>query len=234
MKKYKVGMLLFPGLTIQDFVGPYDVFIRAECFEVNTVAENTELLKAEGGLALKADFSFEDCPLVDILFVPGGGGITPLLTNMDYHAFLQKQALHAQYITAVCTGSLVLAAAGLLKGYKATTHWRSLELLRMLGVEAVEERVVSDRNRITGGGITAGIDFGLVLTALIGGEDMAKTVQLLLEYNPAPPFQAGSPLTAEAHILQRAEAISQSMFDKRVGIIRQIAKEGLNSAIAEG
>jgi len=225
MKKFKIGMLLFPDLTILDLTGPYDVFIRASCFEVYIVSENTRLIKAEGGLSFKPDYSFDDCPLVDILFVPGGKGITPLLTNKTYHAFLQKHAASAQYITAVCTGSLLLAASGLLNGYKATTHWRSLELLRMFGVEAIEQRVVKDRNRITGGGITAGIDFGLSLTALTGGEDIAKTVQLLLEYNPEPPFQSGLPQTAEPHILEMAMEITQTLFESRTEIIRQIINE---------
>ncbi len=222
MKKFKIGMLLFPDLTILDLTGPYDVFIRAACFEVYIVAENIRSVKAEGGLSIKADYSFDDCPLVDILFVPGGKGITPLLTNKTYHAFLQKQAASAQYITAVCTGSLLLAASGLLKGYKATTHWRSLELLRMFGVEAIEKRVVMDRTRITGGGISAGIDFGLSLTALIGGKDIAKLVQLLLEYNPEPPFESGLPKTAEPYILEMAMKITQPLFDSRIEIIQQI------------
>jgi cyclohexyl-isocyanide hydratase len=225
MKKLKIGMLLFPDLTILDFTGPYDVFIRANCFEVYIVSENTQLVKAEGGMSFKADYSFDECPQVDILFVPGGRGITPLLTNKTYRAFLQQQAAGAQYITAVCTGSLLLAASGLLRGYKATTHWRSLELLQLFGVEAIEQRVVRDRSRITGGGITAGIDFGLVLTAIIGGEDIAKTVQLLLEYDPLPPFQSGSPGTAEPHILKVAMEITQPLLESRIAIIRQIIDE---------
>lgn len=215
-------MLLFPGLTIQDFVGPYDVFIRADCFEVLIVSENTDLLQAEGGLTLKADYTFENCPQTDILFVPGGAGITPLLTHSAYHYFLISQSKKAQYITAVCTGSLLLASCGLLDGYKATTHWRSIELLRMLGVEALEDRVVTDRNRITGGGITAGIDFGLVLTALIAGPDVAKMVQLILEYNPEPPFTSGSVKTAEPHIIQKAKEVTQPLLDKRVTLINEI------------
>ena len=222
MKKFKIAMLIFPDLTVLDFTGPYDVFIRASCFEVYVVGETTQAVKAEGGLLITPGYSFDDCPLADILFVPGGKGITPLLTDKTYHAFLQKQAANAQYITAVCTGSLLLAASGFLKGYEATTHWRSLELLRMFGVDAVEKRVVIDRNRITGGGITAGIDFGLSLTALIGGNDIAKTVQLLLEYNPEPPFQSGLPKTAEPHVLEMAMKITQPLFESRLEIIQQI------------
>lgn len=224
--KYKTGMLLFPELTIQDFIGPYEVFIRASCFEVYTISETTSWIHAEGGLTLKADHTFEDCPQLDIVFVPGGRGITPLLLNKAYHAFLQQQAVQAQYITSVCTGSLLLAAAGLLKGYKATTHWRSMELLAMMGIETIAERVVTDRNRITGGGITAGIDFALTLTAQLGGDEMAKTIQLMLEYNPEPPFNSGSPGTAEPHIFQRAHEASQAVFESRRKIIQQLLSPG--------
>src|SRR4051812_46234188 len=125
MKKYNIGMLLFPHVTLQDFAGPYDVFIRASCFNVYTVSENTNPMQVEGGLVLQSQYSFDDCPPVDILFVPGGRGITPLLTNAAYISFLQSRSIHAEYITAVCTRSLLLAAAGLLTGYRATTHWRS-------------------------------------------------------------------------------------------------------------
>jgi cyclohexyl-isocyanide hydratase len=222
MKKYSIGMLLFPNLTLQDFAGPYDVFIRAECFTVYTVAETTHLMQVEGGLVLQAQYTFDDCPAFDILFVPGGRGITPLLTNQKYISFLKTRAQKAEYITAVCTGSLLLAAAGLLSGYKATTHWRSLSLLKMLGVDVVEERVVKDRNRITGGGITAGIDFGLQITAWIAGEKVAKTIQLLLEYAPEPPFNAGDIKTAEVDIAREALTQTQELYDIRLKIISEI------------
>jgi cyclohexyl-isocyanide hydratase len=222
MEKSKIGMLLFPDITIQDFVGPYDVFIRADCFEVYIVSEKAGLINAEGGLSVKAELSFDDCPQFDIIFVPGGKGINPLLQNKTYIQFLQKQALGARFITSVCTGSLLLAASGLLTGYKATTHWRSRELLQMFGVEVTEERVVIDRNRITGGGVTSGLDFGLILTALIGGDGMAKTVQLLLEYDPLPPFSSGSPMTAETEILENAREITQPLFDSRMRIISSL------------
>jgi len=225
MERLKLCMLIFQNMTLQDFSGPYDVFIRTECFDVYIVSENKELIKAEGGISLKADYSFDECPQADILFVPGGIGITPLLTKKAYYNFLQKQGSGAKYITSVCSGSLLLAAHGLLYGYKATTHWRSLQLLRMFGVEVKEQRVVTDRNRITGGGVTSGIDFGLALTALICGENTAKTVQLLLEYNPLPPFSSGSPQTAEPHILKMAIEITQNLFESREKIIRQLIHE---------
>ncbi|HYG38753.1 MAG TPA: DJ-1/PfpI family protein [Cytophagales bacterium] len=222
MGKLKVGMLLFPDLTILDFTGPYDVFIKAGCFEVYVIGETTELIKAEGGLCLKAGLTLEQSPALDIIFVPGGKGINPLLTNQNFLDFLKKQGENAKYVTSVCTGALLLAAAGLLKGYKATTHWRSLELLRMFGVETLEERVVIDGNRVTGGGVTAGIDFGLILTSLIGGESMAKIIQLQLEYNPAPPFSAGSPFTIEKDLLEKALQITEPMFNYRKDLIKKM------------
>lgn len=216
-------MLLFPNLTLQDFVGPYDVFTRVpDYFEVMTVSENTSIITAEGGLQLKAALTFEQCLQADILFVPGGRGIDALLTNPVYLNFLQTRAKQARYITSVCTGSLVLAAAGLLNGYKATTHWRSLDLLRMFNVEVLEERVVIDRTRITGGGVTAGIDFALFLTALVCGEERAKIVQLALEYNPDPPFVAGSPKTAGHSVLQKVLDATQRTFDRRLTIINTL------------
>ncbi|CAL1520455.1 DJ-1/PfpI family protein [Chitinophaga sp. MM2321] len=225
MQQLKIGMLLFPDVTILDFTGPYELFIRAACFEVIIIGESIAPLKAEGGLMLQPNLALADCPQLDIIFVPGGRGINALLTNDTVLSFLRRQAVQAKYITSVCTGSLVLAAAGLLHGYKATTHWRSLELLQMFGVDTAEARVVRDRNRITGGGVTAGIDFGLVLTALIGGEEMAKIIQLQLEYNPAPPFRAGSPHTAGIPVLQSAREMTRHMLETRKKIIRDILQD---------
>jgi cyclohexyl-isocyanide hydratase len=230
MQKLKVGMLLFPGLTILDFTGPYDVFIKAPCFDVIIIGETTAPVRAEGGLILQPEVALADCPQLDVVFVPGGRGINDLLMNESVLQFLREQGAQAKYITSVCTGALVLAAAGLLQGFKATTHWRSLELLRMFGVETVEERVVTDGNRITGGGVTAGIDFGLALTALAGGEEMAKVIQLLLEYDPAPPFRAGSPSTAGLPVLQKAKELSQLTLETRKKIIRQLLQGQAPSA----
>jgi cyclohexyl-isocyanide hydratase len=224
MTPLKIGMLLFPDITILDLTGPYEVFVRAKCFEVLIVGQSTDLIKGEGGITLKANHTFETCPKIDILFVPGGRGVNQLMENEEVLEFLRAHGQTAQYITSVCTGSLVLAAAGLLKGFKATTHWRSMELLKMFGIEAVEERVVIDKNRITGGGITAGIDFGLMLTSLIGGESMARQIQLQLEYDPAPPFNSGSPKTADREILENGIAITQPLFETRKRIIERILK----------
>jgi cyclohexyl-isocyanide hydratase len=226
MNKLKVGMLVFPEMTILDFTGPYDVFVRASCYNVLIIGADTSPFKVEGGMQMQAELAWGNCPQLDILFVPGGKGINPLMSDKKFISFLQRQAENAKYITSVCTGSLLLGAAGLLTGYRATTHWRSLELLERFGAQAVNQRVVVDRNRITGGGITAGIDFALSLTAMIGGETMAKTVQLILEYAPQPPFQSGSPDLAEPTILATAKEMTQALFDQRVAIIDLLEASG--------
>lgn len=221
-EKLTIGMIVFPQLTMLDLIGPYDVFSKAPCFTIVTVSQTTEPIQAEGGLTFQAAFSFDDCPSLDIIFVPGGKGINPILHNNTYLNFIRQRGLHAQYITSVCTGSLLLAAAGLLEGYNATTHWRSMDLLRMFNVEAKEERVVIDRNRITGAGVTSGIDFGLTLISHIGGDAMAKRIQLMLEYDPQPPFQCGSKKTAATEVFEEAHRATQKVFDERVAIINSL------------
>src|SRR5689334_19024028 len=172
-------MLIFPNLTQLDLTGPYEVFGRLPHTKVLLIAESLEPLKSDNGLLLTPDATFGTAPRADVLFVPGGKGIFDAMQNKKLISFLQNQAADAKYITSVCTGSLVLAAAGLLNGYKATTHWLSLNLLRLFNVDVVEERVVIDRNRITGGGVTAGIDFGLHVASKLFNEDVAKEVQLM-------------------------------------------------------
>ena len=138
--------------------------------------------------------------------------------------FLKQQSVNTKYITSVCTGALVLAAAGLLNGYKATTHWLSLNLLKLFDVEVLEQRVVVDRNRITGGGVTAGIDFGLTVAAELFGEDIAKEIQLFMEYNPAPPFNSGSPKTADKTIVNRVIEDRKDIQKEREEMIKRLFK----------
>lgn len=148
-------------------------------------------------------------------FVPGGFGTWDVMNHDRALAFLRARAPHARYVTSVCSGALILASAGLLDGYKAATHWATFDALRELGVEGVHNRVVTDRNRITGGGVTAGIDFGLTVLAALRGEAVAKTTQLLLEYDPQPPFDAGSPSRAGAEITERTLALLQRDLQER-------------------
>jgi len=217
-----IGMVVFPNLTQLDLTGPYEVFGRLLTTKVLLIAESLQPIKSDNGLLLTPDTSFDSSPQVDILFVPGGRGIFEAMQNQKLISFLQLQAVNAKYITSVCTGSLVLAAAGLLNGYKATTHWLSLHLLKLFDIEVIEERVVIDRNRITGGGVTAGIDFGLFVVAKLFGEGAAKETQLMLEYNPAPPFNAGSPKTAEKEIVDRVIASRKDIQKEREELIKKL------------
>lgn len=217
-----IGMVIFSHLTQLDLTGPYEVFGRLPDTKVLLIAENLQPIKSDNGLVLTPDTTFDNSPQVDVLFVPGGRGIFDAMQNKMLINFLHQQATNAKYITSVCTGSLVLAAAGLLNGYKATTHWLSLDLLKLFNVEVIEERVVIDRNRITGGGVTAGIDFGLYVVAKLYNEDVAKEVQLMMEYNPAPPFNAGSPGTAEKEIVDRVVNTRKEIQQERAELIKKL------------
>ena len=152
-------------------------------------------------LMLTPTVTFADCPQLDVICIPGGFGTDALLNDEETLDFVRKQASGAKFVTSVCTGSLVLGAAGLLKGYNAATHWSAMELLALFGATPTKTRVCIDRNRVTGGGVTAGIDFALKLVSLLVDRTTAEAIQLRLEYNPAPPFNAGSPDTAPAEVL---------------------------------
>lgn len=196
-----IGMLIFPDMTQLDFTGPWEVFAQLPGCEVKVIAKDLAPVAARGGLKFVPDIAMADAPQVDVLFVPGGPGTSALMEDRAVLAFLRRQAAQAKYVTSACTGALVLGAAGLLKGYRATTHWLSLDLLPVFGATAVPDRVVIDRNRVTGGGVTAGIDFALTIAGEIAGADAAKSIQLLIEYNPAPPWACGHPGTADAGIV---------------------------------
>ncbi len=161
-------------------------------------------MKSSTGLVFSPTTRFDDCPPLDVICVPGGAGVGPLMEDPETLAFIQEQAAQARYVTSVCTGSLVLGAAGLLRGRKATTHWAYHDMLTTLGAVAVNDRVVRDGNLLTGGGITAGIDFALTLASELVGADEAQLIQLQLEYAPAPPFNSGSPQTAPQAVLDAA------------------------------
>jgi cyclohexyl-isocyanide hydratase len=217
-----IGMVLFPNLTQLDLTGPHEVFGRLPNTKVLLIAETIEPVKSDSGLWLIPDKTFKNSPQLNLLFVPGGRGIFEAIQNNELVKFLQSQAEKAKYITSVCTGSLVLAVAGLLNGYKATTHWLSLNLLQLFNVEVMEERVVIDRNRITGGGVTAGIDFALYVISKVFSEDAAKEVQLLIEYNPAPPFNSGSPKTADKAIVDRIIEGRKEIQKQREALLRKM------------
>jgi cyclohexyl-isocyanide hydratase len=180
------------------------------------VWKTKDLVRSDTGIGIEPTSTFETCPRqLDILFVPGGHGKQQLMNDAEVLTFLADRAAKSKYVTSVCTGSLVLGAAGLLKGYKATSHWAMRDALSAYGAEPVEARVVVDRNRITGGGVTAGIDFGLVLLAKLRGDEATKLTQLAMEYDPEPPFQSGSPKTADPAIVQRAINFMAAAMEKQ-------------------
>lgn len=197
-----IGMLIFPDLTQLDFAGPHEVLTRLPQSEVKIIAKSLQPVRAQSGVITIPDTMMAAAPQVDLVFVPGGPGVGAQMEDAETLEFLRRQAQGAKYVTSVCTGALVLGAAGLLKGYRATTHWAALDLLPIFGATPVADRVVIDRNRITGGGVTAGIDFGLTVASEAFGARVAKSIQLGLEYNPAPPFNSGHPSTAEADIVE--------------------------------
>lgn len=196
----KIGFLLFPGVTPLDAVGPAQVLSAIPDAEIYMVWKDTQAVTTDVGFSITPNVSMSECPDLDIICVPGGGGQALIMDDKQVLDFLRYQGGQARYITSVCSGSLLLGAAGLLNGYKATSHWAVLEYLTLFGAEPVADRVVRDRNRFTGGGVTAGIDFGLTLAAELAGEEAAKEIQLSLEYNPKPPFNAGSPVAAGAKL----------------------------------
>ena len=193
----EIGMLVFPGLTQLDLTGPFEMLHRVPDTRVHLIWKDTRPVRAESGLILQPTMALADCPPLDVLFVPGGFGQRPLATDQDVLGFLRAQGARARYVTSVCTGALLLGAAGLLDGFQATTHWAYVDRLAAFGARYRPGRVVVDRNRITGGGVTAGIDFGLRLAAELAGEPAARLIQLGLEYDPAPPFDSGHPDVAE-------------------------------------
>ena len=196
----QIGMLLFPQLTQLDLTGPFEVLSRLSETRVRLLWKSLETITSDTGMSILPTNTFNECPQLDVVFVPGGPGQVALMEDDEVLGFLREQARGAMYVTSVCTGSLVLAAAGLLKGRRAACHWMFRDLLSELDVHVSAERYVVDRNRVTGGGVTSGIDFGLKLASLLRGETEAKQIQLQIEYNPAPPFDAGTPQLAGEEI----------------------------------
>jgi cyclohexyl-isocyanide hydratase len=210
-----IGLLLFPKITQLDMTGPLQVLARVPNAKVHILWKRIEPVMSDAGLGLLPNMTFEACPPLDVICVPGGGGQVDLMDDAEVIAFVRRQGLQARYVTSVCTGALVLGAAGLLYGFNATTHWASHDQLAMFGANPVKERVCIDGNRITGGGVTAGIDFGLVLAEKLAGRKAAEMIQLSLEYNPQPPFSAGSPETASPEVLGAATASMGPMLTAR-------------------
>jgi cyclohexyl-isocyanide hydratase len=207
--KLTCGLLLFHDFTALDLVAPQLLMATMMNTEVHLVAASETPVMSGSGLAIVPTKTYRTCPKdLDILFVPGGPAGTPEALQDDVLLdFLADRGSRARFVTSVCTGSVLLGAAGLLEGYAAASYWATRDLLPLFGARPRDERVVIDRNRITGGGITAGIDFGLVLTARLRGESVARLQALLLEYDPQPPYRGGTPKTARADTVELARNI---------------------------
>ncbi|MCV9947586.1 DJ-1/PfpI family protein [Rhizobium sp. BT-175] len=193
----KVAMLVYPKMVALDLIGPLTAF-RIMRFNVQLVWKDKQPVSTDVGIPVIPSQTFDECPKdLDVLFVPGGIlGTIDCMNDPDVLTFLADRGERAKYVTSVCTGGLVLGAAGLLKGYDATAFWTVTDLLPLFGARHVDKRVVMDRNRITGGGVTAGVDFALTLIAEMKGEEEARRIQLIMEYAPEPPFKNGTPQEA--------------------------------------
>jgi cyclohexyl-isocyanide hydratase len=220
----QIGLVLFPRVTQLDFTGPLQVFSSVPGAKVHLIWKRIEPVPSDSVLTLTPTVSFADCPQLDVICVPGGVGIDEMVNDQEMLDFLRRQAERAKYITSVCTGSLVLGAAGLLRGYRATTHWTATDHLAPFGAIPTKTRVCVDRNRVTGGGVTAGIDFALTLVSIMVDRESAEAIQLRLEYNPAPPFNSGSPDTAPPEIL--------ALMKERIAPFQQRRGEAVQRAAA--
>jgi cyclohexyl-isocyanide hydratase len=225
-----IGLLVFPSVQQLDVTAPYDVFASIPGAKVHLIWKDRAPIISATGLVLTPAMTFDECPALDVLCVPGGEGINALLKDAVVLGFLRTQAARARYVTSVCTGSLVLGAAGLLKGRRATTHWNSHDLLAKFGAIPTRGRVVRDGNLFTAGGVTAGIDFGLTVVAELLGEAQAQAIQLAHEYAPEPPFRAGTPETAPLAVVAAVRERAASIRKTREAIVDEIVGSSLPQA----
>ncbi|WP_267549090.1 DJ-1/PfpI family protein [Rhizobium rhizogenes] len=219
----RFGLLAFPGVQQLDLTAPYEVFASMEDAEVHLVWKDRSPIISATKLVLQPTTTFADCPQLDVICVPGGAGVNALLEDETVLTFIREQAAQARFVTSVCTGALVLGAAGLLEGKRATTHWNARDFLAGFGVIATPGRVVRDGNIFTAGGVTAGIDFGLTIVAALRGREEAETIQLSLEYAPEPPFHSGLPEEASADVLAKTKARLAGSRKAREAIMARLA-----------
>ena len=201
-----IVFVLFENVTQLDFTGPGQFLSRLPGAKVHVVSKDGAAVKTDCGFSILPRSGFAQCPQADVLCVPGGHGVRDAIADQVIVDFVRQQANGADYITSVCTGAFILGAAGLLQGKKATCHWAYTQLLPLFGAMHQPTRVVHDGNVITAGGVTSGIDFALELIAAISGEDVARTIQLALEYDPAPPFGGGSLAHSKEETVRRLRA----------------------------
>jgi cyclohexyl-isocyanide hydratase len=225
MSHFNVGFVIFPHLTQLDFTGPLQVLARLPEATTYIVAKSGAPVPSDCGLALVPTHTFANCPPLDLICVPGGTrGVIEAIGDHETIEFVRRQAQRAKYVTSVCTGAFILGAAGLLAGRRATTHWAFTDLLPLVGATYEKGRIVKDGNLITAGGVTSGIDFGLSVVAEIAGEAIAQAFQLGIEYDPAPPFDAGHP--------DRAHADVKSVLVDRYAGVRSALRAGIEEAAA--
>jgi len=220
----KIGMLVFPNITATDYVAPADLLVRIPGASLELVWKHTDPIRTELGWELRATLAMEDCPQFDMIVVPGGPGIAALFEDSETVDFLAHQGKGARWVVGICTGPLLLGVAGLLEGHAATCHWASHELLSLVGATPCNARVVVDRNRITGAGVTSGIDCALQAIALATDDDTARGVQLFAEYDPQPPFDSGSPEKAPVHIVEAMRTGVAGIVAERRAILERIGR----------
>jgi len=221
----RIGMMIFPRLTQLDMTGPYEVLARLPDTTVELVAMTMMPVITDRGMQILPTTTYADCPPLAVIMVPGGPGQQDLMEDEEALAFLHRQATQAQFVTSVCTGSMVLAAAGLLKGKRATCHWAALEYLALMGAVPVDEKVVVDGNIVTGAGVTSGIDFALQLAAILEGEETARQIQLQIEYDPQPPFHSGSPKTASPETVAALMTKMASLREARREVAQRVGRK---------
>jgi len=219
----RIAFLLFPNVTQLDLTGPVQVLSRLGDARLDLVWKTLEPVPTDAGFSIMPTATLAATPRADILCVPGGFGVNGVIADDEAMDWVAAVGAEAEWVTSVCTGSLILGAAGLLRGYRAGCHWSQRHMLPLFGAEPVAARTVVDRNRVTGGGVTAGIDFALTLTAILRGEDHARAVQLSLEYAPAPPFDSGSPEAAGPDVVARVERRTRAVVPTRDADLRALA-----------
>jgi cyclohexyl-isocyanide hydratase len=227
MSSFNIGFVLFPNVTQLDLTGPLQVLHRLPESKVYIVAKTREPVPSDCGLSLVPTTTFADCPALDLICVPGGAGVSGAIADKATVEFVRRQSAAAKYVTSVCTGAFVLGVASQLQGRRATTHWAYTHLLPLVGARHEKARVVRDGNVLTGGGVTAGIDFALAVAAEVAGPEVAQRIQLSIEYDPHPPFSAGSPDAAPGSVRDGVAPV----YDQRVTAFRKELQTAMTARV---